>query len=218
MTANGPAVTIEIISDAICPWCWIGKHHLERAIALLDGKVAVTQLWRPFELNPDMPKGGVERSLYRMRKFGSLEHSARLDARVAEAGRAAGLEFHHDLMRWTPNTFDCHRLIWFAGKDGPQDALVEALFRAYFMEGRNIGDHAVMADIAEAAGLDRIRVEALLGGSEGSTEVAEELARGRRLGVNGVPTFVIGGVPVVSGAAPAGMLADEIARASTTSQ
>jgi predicted DsbA family dithiol-disulfide isomerase len=214
MTANGrPAVTIEIISDSICPWCWIGKRHLERAVALLDGKVAVTQAWRPFELNPDMPKEGVERSLYRMRKFGSLEHSARLDARVAEAGRAAGLEFRHDLMRWTPNTFDCHRLIWLAGRDGRQDALVEALFRAYFMEGRNIGDRAVMADIAEAAGLDRARAEALLSGSEGSAEVAEELARSRRLGVNGVPTFVIGGVPVVSGAAPAGMLADEIARA-----
>jgi predicted DsbA family dithiol-disulfide isomerase len=116
-------------------------------------------------------------------------------------------------MRWTPNTFDCHRLIWFAGQDGRQDALVEALFRAYFMEGRNIGDHAAMADIAEATGLDRARVEALLSGGEGSAEVAEELARSRRLGVNGVPTFVIGGVPVMSGAAPAGMLADEIARA-----
>ena len=91
MTANGrPSVTIEIISDAICPWCWIGKHHLERAVALLEDKVAVTQVWRPFELNPDMPKEGVERSVYRMRKFGSLDHSAQLDARVAEAGEPPG--------------------------------------------------------------------------------------------------------------------------------
>ena len=127
------------------------------------------------------------------------------------ASRRAGVPPRSDAR--TPNTVDCHRLIWFAGKDGRQDALVEALFRAYFMEGRNIGDHAVMAEVAEAAGLDRARVEALLAGSEGNAEVAEELVRGRRLGVNGVPTFVISGVPIMSGAAPPGMLADEIARA-----
>jgi predicted DsbA family dithiol-disulfide isomerase len=218
MTAsNPPSVTVEIISDAICPWCWIGKHHLETAAARLADKVAIIQRWKPFELNPDMPKAGVDRSLYRTRKFGSLDYSAQLDARVAAAGKAAGLEFRHDLMRWTPNTFDCHRLIWFAGREGHQVELVEGLFRAYFMDGRNVGDAAVMAEVAAAAGLERGRVEAFLAGEEGRTEVAEELAHGRRLGVNGVPTFVIAGVPVVSGAVPPELLVRAITQAARIS-
>lgn len=208
-------MTVEIISDAICPWCWIGKRHLESAISQLAGKVAVTQIWKPFELNPDMPKEGVERAAYRKRKFGSLEYAAQLDARVASAGRNAGLKFRHDLMRWTPNTFDCHRLIWFAGREGRQVAVVEGLFRAYFMEGRNIGNAEVMADVAEAAGLDRARIEELIAGDEGRADVAEELARSRRLGVNGVPTFVIGGVPLVSGAVPPDMLVQTLTRAAS---
>ncbi len=102
-TTDRPPVTVEIISDAICPWCWIGKRNLERAaLTLRESGIAFQTVWRPFELNPDMPKGGVERAAYRLRKFGSLDFSAQLDARVAEVGRAAGLNFRHDLMQWTP--------------------------------------------------------------------------------------------------------------------
>lgn len=206
-------VTVEIVSDAICPWCWIGKRNLESAAGLLGDQVAIETVWKPFELNPDMPQGGVERSEYRRRKFGSLEVSGRLDAQVAEKGRAAGLNFRHDLMEWTPNTIDCHRLIRFAGNEGRQDALVEALFQAYFAEGRNIGDHGVMADIAEGAGLDRSRVEAMLESGEGADDVHEELIRARQMGISGVPTFMIGGQPICSGAAPPEMLAHAIAEA-----
>lgn len=214
MTAfSPPTITVEIISDAICPWCWIGKRRLEAATKLLSGKLGVEAVWKPFELNPDMPKGGVDRAVYRAKKFGSLEYAAQLDARVAEAGRSAGLTFRHDLMRWTPNTVDCHRLIWLAGREGCQDGVVEGLFQAYFAEGRNIGDPAVMADIAEAAGLDRARAEALLAGSEGAEEVARELAQARRVGISGVPTFVVDGMPIVAGAAPTEMLAAEILEA-----
>lgn len=206
-------VTVEIVSDAICPWCWIGKRHLESAAGILGDQVTIETVWKPFELNPEMPESGVERSEYRRRKFGSLEVSGRLDAQVAEKGRAAGLNFRHDLMEWTPNTVDCHRLIRFAGNEGKQDALVEALFHAYFAEGRNIGDHAVMADIAESVGLDRRRVETMLASGEGADEVHEELNRARQTGISGVPTFMIAGQPICSGAAPPEMLARAIAAA-----
>ena len=214
MTENPlPNMTVEVVSDAVCPWCWIGKRHLEKATDALSGRVAVQTVWRPFELNQDMPKGGMERSAYRLRKFGSLDFSAQLDARVAEAGRAAGLDFRHDLMKWTPNTIDCHRLIWFAGREGKQEQVVEGLFQAYFHEGRNIGDLAMMTDIAEKAGLDRARVEKLLESDEGQDEVMRELAKARHLGISGVPTFLIGGEPVISGAAPPETLAQAIASA-----
>lgn len=206
-----PTVKVEVVSDAVCPWCWIGKRHLERAAALLASEMTVATIWKPFELNQDMPKGGMERSAYRLRKFGSLDFSAQLDARVAEAGRAAELGFRHDLMKWTPNTIDCHRLIWFAGREGTQEAVVEGLFNAYFSEGRNIGDWTVMADIAEAAGLDRARVDAMLASGEGSEEVAKELAEARELGISGVPTFLVGGEPLIAGAAPPETLAGAIA-------
>ncbi len=210
-TAN--TVTVEIVSDAICPWCWIGKRHLESAAALLGDEVIVETVWKPFELNPDMPKGGLERREYRRSKFGSLEVSDRLDAQVAEKGRAAGLNFRHDLMQWTPNTVDCHRLIRFAGVAGRQDAVVEAMFQAYFAEGRNIGDHGVMADIAESAGLDRSRAQAMLASDEGANEVHEDLIRANGMGITGVPTFMIGGQPICSGAAPPEMLVRAIAEA-----
>ena len=114
--------------------------------------------WLPFELNADMPKGGLDRKKYRSAKFGSWEHSQRLDAHVTEAGKAAGLDFHHERMERTPNTFDAHRLIWLAEKEGVQNAVVEGLFAGYFTNGRDVGDHDVLAQIAAGAGLDRDRV------------------------------------------------------------
>ncbi len=209
MTQTAPRkfVRVEIVSDAVCPWCWIGKRHLEAAVASVADRVEVETVWKPFELNPGMPSGGVSRPAYRKAKFGSLDHSARLDAQVAEAGRKAGLTFRHDLMDWTPNTIDCHRLIRFAGREGKQDALVEGLFRAYFAEGRNIGERAAMLDVAEAAGLDRAAAERYLDSGEGREEVLRELEAARLAGISGVPAFFIGGEHVVSGAAPPDMIA-----------
>src|ERR1700688_3835316 len=117
-TKNSPDVQIEVVSDAICPWCYVAKRNLDAAAAELRKNFSVDVKWLPFELNADMPKGGLDRKKYRSAKFGSWEHSQRLDAHVTEAGKAAGLDFHHERMERTPNTFDAHRLIWLRKRKG----------------------------------------------------------------------------------------------------
>jgi predicted DsbA family dithiol-disulfide isomerase len=163
--------------------------------------------WRPFELNPQMPKAGIERREYRMRKFGSWERSLQLDAQLTEVGRSVGIAFRYDLMKRTPNTFDAHRLIWLAGELGVQDAMVERLFRGYFSEGRDIGDARVLAELAAEAGIDKDRANALLDGTEGSAEVAAEEEVAMRAGLSGVPTFVLNGLVLFSGAQPPELIA-----------
>jgi predicted DsbA family dithiol-disulfide isomerase len=200
---------IDVISDAICPWCFIGKRQMERALALLAPEGLRFEVhWRPYQLNPDMPAGGLPRDEYRKLKFGSLEKSRELDARVTAAAAQAGLEFHLDRQKRTPNTLDAHRTIWLAGPAGVQDAVVETLFRAYFMEGRDIGDHAVLADCAAAAGMDRDSVLAALAKGDGSEEVLAEDASVRAAGLNGVPTFVMERHVLFSGAVPAETMAE----------
>src|SRR5258707_14945263 len=147
-------LAIDIVSDVICPWCFIGKRRFEKALRLRPPEVEIEVHWRPYELNPDMPAEGIDRKLYRTRKFGSWEHSQALDAQVAQAGAGDGIPFAFDRMERTPNTFDAHRLIWLAGKQGAQAAVVEALFRAYFLDARDIGDREVLAQVAGAAGLN----------------------------------------------------------------
>jgi predicted DsbA family dithiol-disulfide isomerase len=155
---------IDIVSDAICPWCYIGKRHLERALAELAGQgLGFSVHWNPFQLNPDMPKGGAARATYRLAKFGSLERVRELDTRVTTAAAAVALDFHLDRIQRTPNTLDAHRLIWLADRAGVQDMVVEAVFRAYFVEGEDIGDHAVLSHCAAQAGLDRGAVMAFQG-------------------------------------------------------
>jgi DSBA-like thioredoxin domain len=122
------SLAIEVISDAICPWCWVAKRRLDRVIAALAPDVSASVTWRPFELNPEMPKAGVDRRAYRSAKFGSWQHSQALDGQVAAAGRSEGLVFNHDRIERTPNTVDAHRLIWLAGQQGKQDDVVEGLF------------------------------------------------------------------------------------------
>jgi predicted DsbA family dithiol-disulfide isomerase len=200
---TGPASTelkIQIISDAICPWCWVAKRRLERALSALKPTVTATIAWRPFELNPEMPKAGLDRRAYRSRKFGSWEHSQALDGQVVSAAKEDGLEFRHQLIQRTPNTLDAHRLIWLAGQEGDQNAVVEGLFSAYFHEGRDIGTADVLTEVGAAAGLDRTRVSGMLKSGEGLNEVAAELDRARRLRVSGVPTVVVNGRPLFSGA------------------
>jgi predicted DsbA family dithiol-disulfide isomerase len=207
------ASRIDVVSDAICPWCWVGKRNLEGALALLAEEGERFEVhWRPFQLNPDMPREGVERDSYRAAKFGSLARSRELDAQVAAAGRAAGVEFRHALMLRTPNTVDAHRVIRLAGLQGPamQDKVVEALFTAYFQQGRDIGDRAVLAEIAGAQGLD---AAAYLAGDEGEGEVLQEDMGFRRAGLSGVPTFALDGHIVFSGAMPADRMADAFRRA-----
>jgi predicted DsbA family dithiol-disulfide isomerase len=210
---------IEVISDAICPWCWIGKRQLERALPLLAEQGLNFEVgWHPYQLNPDMPAGGTDRAEYRAQKFGSLARSEQADARVSEAGAAVGLSFRHDLMRRTPNTVNAHRVIRLAGRHGVQDAgvqdaVVEALFRGYFTEGADIGDAATLARLAGGAGLDQAAVAAMLAGDAEREEVLAADRSARNAGLDGVPTFVMGNYVLFSGAVPAPAMAEAFAKA-----
>jgi len=205
---------LDVYSDVICPWCFIGKQHMQRALRTLgDEGLTFAVTWRPYQLNPDMPAGGVVRDDYRRAKFGSLERSRELDAQVVSAARAAGIEIRHDRMRRTPNTVDAHRLIRLADATGQQDAVVDRLFQDYFVDGRDIGDRAVLLEAAEVAGLDRLAVEASLASGFGRAEVLAEDAAVRRAGVQGVPTFALNDYVLFSGAVPADTFAEALARA-----
>ena len=205
----------DVVSDAICPWCWIGKRNLEGALALLADEGERFEVhWRAFQLNPDMPTEGVDRASYRAAKFGSEARGRELDAQVAAAGRAAGLEFRHELMRRTPNTIDAHRLIHWAGERSLalQSTVKEAIFRAYFQEGRDIGQPEVLAVLAGEAGLDAEAAATFLASGEEAEEIRAEDAGFRQMGLSGVPTFALDGHVLFSGAMPAERIAEAIRR------
>jgi predicted DsbA family dithiol-disulfide isomerase len=205
---------IDIVSDAICPWCYIGKRQLERALTTLAQEgLDFSVHWNPFQLNPDMPKEGRDRAEYRAWKFGSAEKAAALDQRITEAAAGVGLDFHTDLMMRTPNTIDAHRLIWFAGQHGDQNAAMEAVFKAYFVEGRDIGEAAVLADCAAEAGLPRQEVVEFLAGDLAEPEMRAADQAAREAGVNGVPSFFLDGYGLFSGAMPAETIAEAFRRA-----
>ena len=193
-------LTVDVISDVICPWCYVGKRRLEKAVRALDGGREVRVRWHPFQLNPQMPEEGIERKAYRTAKFGSWERSLALDAQVAAVGATEGLTFAFDRIRRTPNTLDAHRLIWLAGQEEVQDAVVEALFKGYFTEGRDISDRQTLLDVVAEAGLDRERAERILLGDAALEPIREAEGEARRLGVQGVPFFVVNGELALSGA------------------
>jgi predicted DsbA family dithiol-disulfide isomerase len=204
---------IDIVSDTICPWCYIGKRHLEQALTLLAEEGLAFQVhWNPFQLNPDMPKEGRDRATYRAWKFGSAEKAAALDQRLSEAAAAAGLGFRTDLMTRTPNTIDSHRLIWFGGQNGAQDAVMEAVFKAYFIEGRDIGNHDVLADCAAEAGLSRRAVLDFLASDDAAAAMRAADQAAREAGVSGVPSFFLDGYSLFSGAMPAQTIAAALRR------
>ena len=211
--ATTPA-RIDVISDAICPWCWIGKRQLDRALPVLAKQgLNFAVAWHPFQLNPDMPAGGVDRQEYRLQKFGSLASTEEADTRVAQAGAGVGLRFRHDLMRRTPNTVDAHRVIRLAGQHDVQDAVVEALFSGYFTQGLDIGDHDILARLAGEAGLDALEVIGMLAGADGRAEVLAEDQSSRDAGLDGVPAFVMGRYVLFTGAVPADAMAEAFAKA-----
>jgi predicted DsbA family dithiol-disulfide isomerase len=193
-------LAIDVISDVICPWCYIGKRRFEKAIAALEGHHEVRVHWLPFQLNPTMSKEGISRRDYRIKKFGSWERSQELDAKVIAVGKGEGIDFAFDRIERTPNTVDAHRLIWLAEKKGVQDAVVEGLFRAYFTEGRDISNRQTLLDVVAEAGLDRGNAEAVLRGNDGLEAIkeAEELTRRHR--VDGVPFFIINDKITLGGA------------------
>jgi predicted DsbA family dithiol-disulfide isomerase len=198
---------IEIASDVICPWCYIGKRRLEKALADLNGEVEVRIEWLPFQLNPDMPAQGVARADYRRAKFGSAEKGRALDARVAQEGAGEGIAFAFDKMERTPNTVAAHQLIDLAQTQGKAGPVVDALFRAYFEEARDIGDAGVLAEIAKNAGVENWPAGA------NAPQVAGREERVRELGISGVPTFIFDRTSGLSGAYPPDLLAQAIRQA-----
>jgi predicted DsbA family dithiol-disulfide isomerase len=205
---------LEVVSDAICPWCWIGKAHLDGALALLEAEGLRFEIgWLPYQLNPDMPEGGVDRRTYRTEKFGSWDRSLELDAQVAEAGRAAGVAFRHDLMARTPNTIEAHRLIRLAGADGVQHAAMDRLFRAYFQEGQDIGSRPVLAALGAEAGMAEATLAAFTAGDAARAEVTTESRALAQAGISGVPSFLLDRHLLFSGAMPAERMADGFRRA-----
>jgi predicted DsbA family dithiol-disulfide isomerase len=192
-------MTIDVTSDVICPWCYVGKRNLEKAIAL-TGHGEVRVRWHPFQLNPAMPKAGMNRRDYRTAKFGSWERSLASDDKVTAVGRTVGIPFAFDKIERTPNTLDAHRLIWLAGAEDVQNAVVEAVFRAYFVDGVNLTDLATLLDVACAAGLDRKSAESLLSGEEGFAEIRTAEEQSLSAGVQGVPVFTINNELILSGA------------------
>jgi predicted DsbA family dithiol-disulfide isomerase len=215
MTPREP-LAIDVVSDVVCPWCLIGKRHLERTLAERAARGEsdpVVVRWHPFELNPDLPAEGIARQSYLERKFGGPVQAAAVYARVREAGRAAGIDFAFDAIARQPNTRDAHRLVAWAQAHGDAGALVEALFRAYLFEGRFIGDRATLATIAGEAGLDGGAAREWLESGEGADAVAAAQARVRALGISGVPYFIFGGRVGLSGAHPPETMHRAIAQA-----
>lgn len=193
-------LAVDVVSDVICPWCYIGKRRLEKAIAAVDGKHDVQIHWHPFQLNPTMPKEGISRREYRTRKFGSWERSLELDAKVVAVGKSEGIQFAFDKTERTPNTVDAHRLIWLADQNNCQDAVVEALFRAYFTEGRDIGSRQTLVDVTVDAGLDRQAAEVMLNSDDGMDVISIGREMSQRHQVDGVPFFIINNAVTLAGA------------------
>jgi len=200
-------LTVEVVSDVVCPWCYIGKRRLEKALVLLGSDADVNVRFLPFQLNPDMPAGGMPRADYRKAKFGSLERSRQLDARLAAEGRGEGIEFAFERMARTPNTIAAHRLIDLAQRQGQGQKVVEELFRAYFEEGKDVGDPKVLDEIAKRGGVSGWPQEA------DAKEVAALEGEMRGLGISAVPTFIFDRKLGVSGAHPPEALAQAMREA-----
>jgi len=194
-------VKLDIISDPICPWCYIGKANLDRALEA-HPEHPFTIEWHPFQLNPDMPVEGMDRREYLETKFGGKENAAAVYARIDDAAKTAGLSINWEGITRTPNTLNAHRLIHWAGIEGAQTFVVASLFKAYFVEGRDIGNIEVLADIADTCGLDAAMMRQLLQGEADLDDIRARDEHARKMGVNGVPTFVIASQHAVPGAQP----------------
>jgi predicted DsbA family dithiol-disulfide isomerase len=213
-----PDLLIEVFSDVVCPWCFIGKRRLEEALRRLaasgarSSPVAPPEVrWRAFQLNPWLPPAGMERSEYVSRKFGSA--ATGIYTRVAAAGEQVGISFAFDRIARQPNTVDAHRLIRSAGEESHQDAMVETLFQAYFLEGADLSSTAVLLDLAQRAGLDPQRAQACLRDEGTRAAVLDEDRQARELGVEGVPFFVFNRRLAVSGAQEPEVLLGAVERA-----
>lgn len=204
-------IKIYVYSDVICPWCWLGKRRMEKALKEVPELEADIQ-YLPFELRPDTPEGGMDRVKYLRDKYGN--GTGPIDTQIKDSGKEVGLDYHFEKAKKIPNTFNAHRVIWLArkplgspatqGSQGTsvQKAVDEALHEAYFSHGKDIGDKKVLAEVAAKAGLDRSKIERLLNSEEGAREVRELEEEGYNLGISGVPFFIFGDKTAVSGAQP----------------
>ena len=204
------SITVDVVSDVVCPWCFIGQKRLDKAIATADVDVHVR--WRPFQLDPTIPPGGMDRRQYMLGKFGSEERIQQIHARIEPLGEAEGIHFAFGAIKVAANTLDAHRVIRWAGAAGEdvQNRLVRRLFQLNFEEGVNIGDHAVLVKAAGEAGMDASVVETLLPTDADVVAVRNEIATASRMGITGVPCFLLEGKYAVMGAQDAATLADAI--------
>jgi predicted DsbA family dithiol-disulfide isomerase len=205
-------LAIDVISDVVCPWCYIGKRFLEQAIALKP-EISVEVRFRPYFLNPWVPREGISREEYLITKFGSVERYNSNNNRVVEAAAAAGLVYHRDRIKRQPNTIDCHRLILWAGEAGKAAAMKQRLMEIYFSEGGDLSQAEVLVGAAVDCGLDGEHVRALLASQQDVDAVEREAQSAKEAGIEGVPCFIIGGMIALSGAQPPEYLAAAIERA-----
>ncbi|MER8765006.1 MULTISPECIES: DsbA family protein [unclassified Mesorhizobium] len=204
------SITVDVVSDVVCPWCFIGQKRLDKAIAAVDIDVHIR--WRPFQLDPTIPPEGKNRRDYMVAKFGSEQRIREIHARIEPLGEAEGIAFAFDAIKVAPNTLDAHRLIRWAGTAGEaiQNRLVRRLFQLNFEEGANLGDHAVLIEAAREAGMDASVVETLLPTDADVEAVRTEIATASRMGISGVPCFLLEGKYAVMGAQDADTLADAL--------
>ncbi|MFO1173963.1 MAG: DsbA family oxidoreductase [Paracoccaceae bacterium] len=194
-------IKLDIISDVACPWCYVGKGFLDRALEARPGHPFQIE-WHPYQLNPELPPEGMDRQAYMAAKFGSRENIVRIHEPLLAHAEKAGIAFDLPAIRRTPNTLDAHRLIHWAGLEGRQTPVVSALFRAYWRDGRDIGDPAVLAAIAAEAGLDGPTIARLLASDADRAEIRARIAHSQERGVRAVPTFIVANRHAVRGAQP----------------
>ncbi len=205
------AISIDVVSDVVCPWCFVGQKRLDKALETLPD-LDVSIRWRPFQLDPTIPPEGMDRKAYMLGKFGSEERLREIHARIEPIGEAEGIAFAFEAIKVSPNTIDAHRVIRWAGAQGAdvQNLLVRNLFQLYFEKGVNIGDHGALVEAAREAGMDAAVVESLLATDADREAVATEAATASRMGISGVPCFLLEGKYAVVGAQDAATLADAI--------
>jgi predicted DsbA family dithiol-disulfide isomerase len=208
---------IDVVSDTVCPWCYIGKRRLARALAMRPD-LPVEVIWRPYRLDPTIPREGVDRRAYLKAKFGDGPRTAAMGDAIRGEAAGEGLELAFDKIAKSPNTLDSHRLIRWAGSAGVQDDVVERLFRAYFVEGRDIGDAMVLTDIAGSAGMDAVLVSELLARDADLAAVEREAGMASQMGISGVPTFIFDSQFMISGAREPELLVRIIDKANAARQ
>lgn len=202
---------IDVISDVVCPWCFVGKKRLEEALAIADD-IEAEVYWRPFQLDGTIPQGGIPRQEYLDRKFGP-ERAKTVYERIKGVGAEAGIAFAFDKIAISPNTLDAHRLIRWAQATGTQNAVKQWLFELFFLEGKDIGDHAVLADVAEEHGIGRETALRLLASDADREDVKGEVEMASRMGVTGVPFFIFDNKLALSGAQPADVIVQAMRQA-----